>query len=111
MSLHIPLDKAHAGMVLAAALYDQHGATLLPQGCTLTDALLMSLRQRGIDAVTIENPAAADDAPGSNDAATAALKPSQQAIDARIAFLFRHTDQTALPLREALAAWHLREDE
>ena len=51
--LEIPLDQAAVGMTLAVNLHDAKGDVLLPQGATLTDATLSSLRRRGIETVTV----------------------------------------------------------
>lgn len=45
----IGLDKANAGMVLAAALLDEKGAVLVPCDATLTEGMLSGLRRRGIE--------------------------------------------------------------
>jgi len=37
----LPIDQAEAGMVLADALRDAAGGVLLPQGATLTAAMLV----------------------------------------------------------------------
>lgn len=49
----ISLEQAAAGMVLAEALLDAHGGVLLPQGATLSEASLASLRRRGIASCSI----------------------------------------------------------
>lgn len=47
------LHDASAGMVLAEELRDAHNTVLLPQGATLTEAILAALRRRGIELVPI----------------------------------------------------------
>jgi len=54
----IPLDQASAGMVLAEALRDAHGAVLLPQGSTLSEASLASLRRRAVASCCVVGAAA-----------------------------------------------------
>jgi hypothetical protein len=57
----IPLELASAGMVLAEALLDAHGAMLLPQGSTLSESSLASLRRRAIASCSVVAAAAAAD--------------------------------------------------
>ena len=45
----VAMGDATAGMLLAQRLLDAHGEVLLPQGAALTEAVLASLRRRGID--------------------------------------------------------------
>ena len=51
--LDIFLDDAEAGMVLASALLDGHGGTLLPKGAELTDSVLQSLQRRGVERISV----------------------------------------------------------
>ncbi|MBV8665397.1 MAG: hypothetical protein JO269_02835 [Burkholderiaceae bacterium] len=53
--LQLDLDEAETGMKLAAAILDSHGGTLLPAGVELTDAMLTSLRRRGVDMISVVN--------------------------------------------------------
>jgi chromatin segregation and condensation protein Rec8/ScpA/Scc1 (kleisin family) len=79
----IDLSLAGAGMVLAAPLLDAHGSMLLPQGSTLTDAVLNSLRRRGVERCTISLPA---------DAVDPAERARQRELAcARLQHLFRHS--------------------
>ena len=103
MTIHIALDAAHAGMILGAAIKDIDGNMLLPQGIILTEALLASLHRRGITQVQI------DDGLASDVAAQLAL-PTQQAVTARIDFIFRHTSGAAsTALRATILAQALRQ--
>ena len=77
----------------------------------LNEKMLASLRQRGVESITIANSAnAADDTDGAEHTNSAAA-PSRQVIEARLDFLFRRTDASAQPLRDALFALHLQERE
>lgn len=53
--LQLDLDDAEAGMTLADTLLDAHGGVLLPQGTALTEAILTSLRRRGIEEIFVVN--------------------------------------------------------
>ncbi|MEB0136901.1 hypothetical protein QN362_16315 [Actimicrobium sp. CCC2.4] len=102
MSATIALEAARAGMVLGAAVADASGNTLLPQGVLLTEALLASLRRRGIGRVQIndELPAPVARSPA----------PSPEAVTARIDFIFRHTSGSASAgLRATMLAQALRD--
>lgn len=52
-SKQLGLDAVTPGMVLSDDLLDSHGQVLLPQGATLTEATLASLRRHAIDALPI----------------------------------------------------------
>ncbi|MEC5163672.1 hypothetical protein ACFDR9_003423 [Janthinobacterium sp. CG_23.3] len=82
----IELDAARAGMVLAGDLRDANGSVLLPDGATLTEANLASLRRRGVDACSVL-PADAGDA--AEDAAARAARVAQQLR--RLERLFRRS--------------------
>ncbi|HYD95912.1 MAG TPA: hypothetical protein VEC01_11345 [Noviherbaspirillum sp.] len=49
----LPLEQATPGMTLSEPLYDARGEVLLPQGATLTDAVLAALERRGVTALPI----------------------------------------------------------
>lgn len=74
------MDDVIAGMVLAEAVHDSHGGVLLPSATTLTEAMLTSLRRRGIDSVFIVN----------NAISEAELEAERERIRKRLAELFRH---------------------
>lgn len=50
---HIPLERATPGLILGEDLLDPSGHILLPAGVVLTDAMLSSLRRRGIAELAI----------------------------------------------------------
>jgi hypothetical protein len=76
---HVELDDAVAGMVLAEDVLDGQGGILLPQKTALTDALLTSLRRRGIDTVHVVN----------DDISEEELNAERQRVQRRLARLFR----------------------
>lgn len=51
----VDLDDAVAGMTLWEAVLDGRGGFLLPEAAVLTDAMITSLRRRGIEMVYIVN--------------------------------------------------------
>ncbi len=103
MTSRIALEAAHAGMMLGAAVEDTDGNMLLPQGIVLTDALLASMHRRGIRQVQI------DDGLAGEDIARPEM-PTQQAVTARIDFIFRHTSgKASAALRAVILAQALRE--
>ena len=75
----VELDDAVAGMVLADDVLDGQGGVLLPQKTALTDALLTSLRRRGIDTVYVVN----------DDISEEELNAERQRVQRRLARLFR----------------------
>jgi hypothetical protein len=79
----LPLDQATPGMTLSEPLCDAKGDVLLPQGATLTEAVLAALERRGIDALPI----------ATNDEATplsdAELETLRQRARERVDRLFR----------------------
>lgn len=79
------LDDAEAGMVLSAGVLDHQGSVLLPAGAALTDALLTSMRRRGIDSVQVVDAAVS----------TQALVAERERLAARLARLFRRPGQSA----------------
>ncbi|HYD81972.1 MAG TPA: hypothetical protein VEC06_19390 [Paucimonas sp.] len=79
----LPLDQAVPGMTLSEALCDAKGDVLLPQGATLTEAVLAALRRRGVESLPI---ATDDDAAPLSDAELEALRAR---ACARVAQLFR----------------------
>ena len=79
----IELDQARAGMVLAGDLKDANGGVLLPDGATLTDANLNSLRRRGIEHCMV----LLDEAEAAEDPAARALRLEHARL--RLAKLFR----------------------
>lgn len=66
-------------MVLAEAVLDAHGGVLLPCDTALTDAMLTSLRRRGIDRVRVID----------DDVSEADLQAERERVRLRLAQLFR----------------------
>lgn len=95
----IELTKATPGMTLAAAVLDDHGAILLPEGALLSSSVLASLRKRGLRNCLIWTPPC-DDGGDGDEAAARAL--------ARLDALFRNTcqDEANMHLLELLRAYH-----
>lgn len=81
-SSDIGLDQAVAGMALAAALLDDKGAVLVPQDAMLTEAMLASLRRRGIARCVVWSGDGVDPA-------ELARERAQRLV--RLEWLFRHT--------------------
>jgi hypothetical protein len=79
----LPLEQATPGMTLSEPLCDAKGEVLLPQGATLTEAVLAALERRGIDMLPI---ATNDDAAQLSEAELETLRARAKE---RIASLFR----------------------
>lgn len=96
----IPLDQAEAGAVLAVDVCDAAGHTLLAAGALLSVASIASLRQRGITAVSIEQPMT-----------EAELAAQRAAAVQRLDHLFRRTGDDPLMnrLRDAVLALRLEQ--
>lgn len=77
----LPLVQVAPGSILAADILDSHGALLLPAGSALSEGLLVSLAQHGIDQLDIH-----DDSPAESEAEAASRR---QRLAARIEYLFR----------------------
>lgn len=78
-SKQLDLDDAEAGMVLADAVLDAHGGVLLKAETALSDAILTSLRRRGIESVFV-----IDDTLSEED-----LNAERERVRAQLAHLFR----------------------
>jgi hypothetical protein len=74
---HLALADVRPGMVLSDILLDQQGQVLLPQGTVLTAAFIALLPRHGIGVVAVLRP-------------DAGPPPDLAAIQARLAYLFRH---------------------
>ncbi len=83
--LDIFLDDAEAGMVLANALLDAHGGTLLPKGAELTQSVLQSLHRRGVERLTVVDSGVSDEE----------LAKERERAEQRLAVLFRRADGLA----------------
>ncbi|MDB5934441.1 MAG: hypothetical protein JWQ01_1785 [Massilia sp.] len=97
----LDLDDAAAGMTLAADVLDHQGSVLLPAGAALTEALLTSMRRRGIDSVRI-----VDDSVSPHD-----LEAERARIALRLAHLFRRPGAGAANavLQAQLGAYRLEQ--
>ncbi|HEU4375139.1 MAG TPA: hypothetical protein VFS02_16710 [Telluria sp.] len=93
----LDLDDAEAGMILSVEVLDHQGSVLLPAGAALTDALLTSMRRRGIDSVQV-----VDDTVSPHE-----LEAERERVAARLAQLFRRPGASAADamLRAGLAAF------
>ncbi len=83
--LDIFLDDAEAGMVLASALLDAHGGTLLPKGAELTQSVLQSLQRRGVERLTIVDSSVSEEE----------LAKEREHVEQRLAVLFRRAEGQA----------------
>lgn len=100
--LELDLDDAVAGMTLAEPVLDGHGGMLLPRGTVLTDAMLLSVRRRGIDQLMVLDDAASD----------AELAQERERLKQRLALLFRrcgNQGSSALLLR-SIALYQLGDE-
>ena len=87
MTRHIDifLDDAEAGMVLASALLDSHGGTLLPKGAELTQSALQSLHRRGVERLTVIDSGVSEEE----------LAKEREHAEQRLAVLFRRSGDQA----------------
>ena len=81
----VDLDDAQAGMVLSSDVFDHQSSVLLPAGAALTEALLKSMRRRGIDSVQV-----VDDTVSSQE-----LTAEREFIAGRLTRLFRRPGASA----------------
>jgi hypothetical protein len=97
--IQLYLDDTSAGMVLSEAVLDSHGGILLPSAAVLTDAMLTSLRRRGIDTVWVVN----------NDISEEDLKAEREHIEQRLTSLFRrcHADRASGALLQRITEYRL----
>lgn len=75
----IDLDDAVAGMTLCEAVLDGRGDVLLPAATALNDAMITSLRRRGIEMVYVVN----------DDISAVDLQAERVRMQQRLAILFR----------------------
>jgi len=96
----IPLSQATPGMVLAAAVCDPGGASLLAEGAALTHATIASLQRRGVARLQIAE---------EEILTPAQLAQRREEVSAGVAALFRQCgdDPLMAKLREALLAYRL----
>jgi hypothetical protein len=83
--LDIFLDDAEEGMVLASALLDAHGGTLLPKGAELTQSVLQSLQRRGVERLSIVDSGVSEEE----------LAKERERVEQRLAVLFRRAEGQA----------------
>lgn len=97
----VNVDDAVAGMVLSKTVVDDRGGVLLPEATTLTDALLTSLRRRGIETVYIVN----------NDISEADVTAERERVQQRLARLFRNcnTERACRVLLQRITEYRLGE--
>lgn len=97
----LDLDDAVAGMVLSEDVLDGQGGVLLPRETALTDALLTSLRRRGIDTVHVVN----------EDISEEELRAERERVQQRLARLFRkcQSDRIGDILRQQVTEYRLGE--
>jgi hypothetical protein len=76
------LDNVVPGAVLGEPVADGRGVTLLPSATVLNDAMITSLRRRGIDTVFVVN----------DDVCAAELQAENERVQQRLATLFRKCD-------------------
>lgn len=82
---HLALSQVKPGMILSDELLDQQGQVLLPKGAVLTAKTIALLPGHGIDMLAVLRPAGD----------TGAAEPvDQEAIELRLARLFRKLDGT-----------------
>lgn len=97
----VNVDDAVAGMVLSQEVRDGRGGILLPQNTALTDALLSSLRRRGIDRINVVN----------NDLSAEQLNVERDRVQRRLVRLFRKcdTDRIGMLLLQEVTEYRLGE--
>lgn len=77
--MQVDLDDVVAGMTLWEAVLDGRDGVLLPDATVLTDAMITSLRRRGIDSIYVVN----------DDISDADLQAERERGRQRLAILFR----------------------
>jgi hypothetical protein len=75
----VDLDDVVTGMTLWEAVLDGRGDVLLPDATVLTDAMITSLRRRGIDRVYVVN----------DDISDVDLQAEKERVQQRLGVLFR----------------------
>lgn len=95
------LDDVVAGMALSEDVRDGHGNVLLPKAATLTDAMLASLRRRGIEMVNVVDDAVSEEQ----------LRAERERVQQRLAKLFRKSkgDRISTMLRQRILEYRLGE--
>jgi hypothetical protein len=100
-SQKMDLDEAIAGMVLSREVQDGRGGVLLPSKTALTDALLTSLRRRGIATVCVVQDALSQDE----------LNAAHERVQQRLISLFRKcgSDRIGATLLQQITVYRLGE--
>lgn len=103
----ISLDAAVPGDVLAEAISDARGAVLLPDGATLSEAILKSLERHGVEMLRVLAVDVAGDEADEEADEDAALRREQ--VESRLRHLFRRTGDSdaAHELAAQLALYRL----
>jgi hypothetical protein len=78
---HLALADVRPGMVLSDVLLDRQGQVLLPQGAILTAPIIALLPRHGVELLAVLR-----------DAGSVEPAPDPAALQARLAHLFRHSD-------------------
>lgn len=81
---HLALADVRPGMVLSDVLLDQQGQVLLPQGAILTAAIIALLPRHGVELLAVLRA----------DADSAEPPPDPAVVQARLAHLFRKSDNS-----------------
>lgn len=99
----LDLDDVVAGMTLWEAVHDGRGDVLLPGATVLTDAMLTSLRRRGIDTVILMN----------DDISEADLQAEKEKLQQRLTRVFRRCTENlaSTELLRSVSAYKLGETE
>jgi hypothetical protein len=79
---HLAVTHVRPGMVLSDVLLDRQGQVLLPQGAILTAPIIALLPRHGVEVLAVLR----------SDAASAVPAPDHAAPQARLARLFRNSD-------------------
>ncbi len=100
---YLTLDRTSAGMLLADEVLDKQGHILLPAGTILTDQLIHSLENHGIQQVSIT-------VPQSEEQTRHEQAYRQQKID-RLTTIFRHSpdNPASLALRASIEKYRQAE--
>lgn len=98
-SKEVSLDEVEPGMELARDLLDRHGTVLLQKGSLLSPTMLAALERRGVTRLRVL---------GEPDDGGIARAAERARLEARLAHLFRHRQDTAASrLRARLLAYRL----
>lgn len=97
----LDLEDAEAGMTLSENVFDAKGGVLLPGKTVLTDALLTSLRRRGIDSICVLD----------DEVSEEELMEERERVRQRLEHLFRkcRNDRTCAVLQQHISAYRLGE--